>query len=127
MAFVRRRTTGRGGLFSHQVIESYRRDGRVRQRVLANLGPYPDVASALEGWRDEVVRSEQRLVVARARQTRRRDRMVLLEEHDLDRYRTLLARLQTAIAAYPQLNAERRSANPSPQLKEVVRLRRPER
>jgi hypothetical protein len=38
--FVRRR--GR----SHQLIQGYREGGRVRQRIIANLGPHPSVEAA---------------------------------------------------------------------------------
>jgi hypothetical protein len=44
MAFVRKR----GG--SHQLIETYRQDGRVKQRIIANLGHKDTVEGAIEFW-----------------------------------------------------------------------------
>ena len=43
MAFIRKRGS------SHQIIETYRAYGKVRQRVLANLGPYPLEGLNLDG------------------------------------------------------------------------------
>lgn len=51
MAFIRRRQYARrladADGVSYQLVESYRADGKVRQRILANLGTYPTVAEAL--------------------------------------------------------------------------------
>jgi hypothetical protein len=35
---------------SHQVIETYREGGKVKQRVLANLGSCTTLAEAIEQW-----------------------------------------------------------------------------
>jgi hypothetical protein len=35
---------------SHQVIETYREGGKVKQRILANLGSCATVAEAIEQW-----------------------------------------------------------------------------
>ena len=51
MAFIRCRTSKTqryGETRSHQLIETYREDGKVKQRVLANLGDRPTVDEALE-------------------------------------------------------------------------------
>ena len=40
MAFIRKRGN------SHQLIETYREDGKVKQRVLANLGPFDNIEEA---------------------------------------------------------------------------------
>jgi hypothetical protein len=41
MAFIRTRGN------SHQLIETYREDGKVRQRILANLGPHRTLEDAI--------------------------------------------------------------------------------
>lgn len=51
MAFIRKRYSGkyRGrDNYSYQVIETYREGGKVKQRVLINLGPSPTIEQALE-------------------------------------------------------------------------------
>jgi hypothetical protein len=45
MAFVRRKKTKRGTA-TYSLVENVRQGGRVRQKVLAYLGPYPSVAAA---------------------------------------------------------------------------------
>ncbi len=52
MAFIRHRRTACGS--SHQVVETYREGGKVKQRVLANLGPYPTIEEALRETRQSV-------------------------------------------------------------------------
>jgi hypothetical protein len=42
MAFIRRRGN------SHQLIETYREDGKVKQRILANLGPHATLEDAIQ-------------------------------------------------------------------------------
>jgi hypothetical protein len=49
MAFIRRRLSGRQeGSYSYQILETFRADGKIRQRVLYNLGPSPTIDVALE-------------------------------------------------------------------------------
>ena len=55
MAFIRKR--GR----SHQLIESYREAGKVRQRVIAKLRPWETHGDALEGWQGYIANLEERL------------------------------------------------------------------
>ena len=57
MAFIRCRQSSRAK--SYQFVETYREDGKVKQRVLANLGPYPTVELALENARRCVARAER--------------------------------------------------------------------
>jgi len=50
--FIRKRLSsrskrGRPG-FSHQVLESYRHDGKIKHRVICNLGPHATPEEALE-------------------------------------------------------------------------------
>ena len=52
MALIRCRQSNCG--LSYQAIETFRRDGKVKQRVLANLGHYPTVEEALEATRHSV-------------------------------------------------------------------------
>ncbi len=47
MAYVRKKRVGDREY--HQLVESYRENGRVRQRVLTHLGRYANVDAALEG------------------------------------------------------------------------------
>ncbi len=47
MAYVRKKKVD--GREYHQLVESYREDGKVRQRVLAHLGRYATVDEALDG------------------------------------------------------------------------------
>jgi hypothetical protein len=52
MAFIKkRRSSHRGGKerFSYQLVETYRKGGKVKQRILCNLGPYPTLALAIQG------------------------------------------------------------------------------
>ena len=53
MTFIRKRrtTTWKGkDYFSHQLIETYRDGGKVKQRILANFGAWSTAAEALDGW-----------------------------------------------------------------------------
>jgi hypothetical protein len=68
--FVRKRKSG------NQLLESYRDEhGKVKQRVIANLGPHESPAAALEALRGElealgserIREAEQRVAVAEAR------------------------------------------------------------
>src|SRR5262245_51267939 len=56
--FIRKRRSNRAD--SYQIIESYRENRHVRQRALANLGPYPTVEEALHELRQEVAHLEAR-------------------------------------------------------------------
>ncbi len=52
MAFIRKRISPTGRRTpSYQVIETYREGGKVKQRVLANLGRFSTVEEALEDTR----------------------------------------------------------------------------
>jgi len=42
------------GIEYHYLVESYREDGKPRQRVLAYLGEHSTVKAALEHWRREL-------------------------------------------------------------------------
>jgi hypothetical protein len=48
--FIRKR----GG--SHQLIETYRDHGKVKQRQIANLGPCETIADAIDYWERELAR-----------------------------------------------------------------------
>jgi hypothetical protein len=55
MAFIRRRLSGpKSGRYNHQILESYRDDGKVKHRVVYSLGRAPTIAKAIEnaqfGW-----------------------------------------------------------------------------
>lgn len=51
-AFVRKKRS-RGGEY-YQLVESYRVEGKPRQRVLVHLGSYPTVDDALREWPKEI-------------------------------------------------------------------------
>jgi len=54
MAFIRRRISpSRRKTPSYQIIETYREDGKVKQRVLANLGSKPTPELALREFQRE--------------------------------------------------------------------------
>jgi hypothetical protein len=56
MAFIRKRISpSRRQTPSYQVIETYREDGKVKQRVLANLGCNPTPEEALSEFRKELM------------------------------------------------------------------------
>ena len=59
MAFIRKRAGKYGG--NNQLIETYRDGGRVRQRIIANLGPYATVADAVSGWPEYIAEIEKLL------------------------------------------------------------------
>ncbi len=58
MAFVRTKKVA-GGEY-RQLVENYREDGRVRQRVLVHLGACPNVEDALRIWPDRLKHHERR-------------------------------------------------------------------
>jgi hypothetical protein len=48
MAFIKKRRSGKER-FSYQLVETYRKGGKVKQRILCNLGRYPSLALAIQG------------------------------------------------------------------------------
>ena len=59
MAFIRRRLSslnfrGKGERYSHQLVETYRDGGKVKQRVLLNLGSSASVAEARKAAQDSL-------------------------------------------------------------------------
>lgn len=48
MAYVRKKRVK--GYEYYQLVESYRENGKVRQRMLEHLGEYPTVQAAIEGY-----------------------------------------------------------------------------
>ena len=62
MAFVRKRQGGGKYAWkegSHQLVESYREGGKVRQRQIANMGPWNNVTEAVEGLERHVDRLQE--------------------------------------------------------------------
>ena len=47
MAFIRRRASSKGR-YSHQVLESFRENGKTKKRTLLCLGPYPTLEAAIQ-------------------------------------------------------------------------------
>lgn len=62
MAFIRRRLSSNhrfyGKIYSHQLVETYREGGKVKQRVLANLGGAETIAEALEWAKESIQRTK---------------------------------------------------------------------
>ena len=100
MAFIRCRQSSREK--SHQLVETYREVGKVKQRVLANLGPYPTVELALENSRRRVARAERRVEHCKHGRTRQwrplHPKHLLKAEKDLARDRHDLDRLETVVS-----------------------------
>jgi hypothetical protein len=62
MAFIRKRLSSDhrldGKCYSYQLIETFREGGKVKQRVLANLGRSPTIADAIEWERAFIQRTK---------------------------------------------------------------------
>jgi hypothetical protein len=55
MAFIRKRISQtKRRTPSYQLIETYREGGKVKQRIIENLGPYPTIAEAIRGEQEMV-------------------------------------------------------------------------
>ncbi len=66
MAYVRAKRQGERVYY--QLVESYRDGGKVRQRVIAHLGPWPEIDQAIDGlrdraaaWREHAERTRRRI------------------------------------------------------------------
>ena len=114
MAFIRCRQSSRAK--SYQVVETYREDRKVKQRVLANLGPYPTVELALENMRRRVARAERRVEHCkhgRTRQGRPLHPKHLSEvdlagyHHDLERLETVVSETSTIVDTTPSAKLRR--------------------
>ena len=85
---------------SHQLIEAYREGGKVKQRVVANLGPWQTINEAIEGWARDVERLQDRL-------GKEEDRVAKSEQYA--RYRTKGERSGEEMVRrlFPDLQVER--------------------
>ena len=93
MTFIRKRISPTGRRTpSYQVIETYREGGKVKQRVLANLGWFPTVEEASDHCRNSLADTEHGL--ARLEQLRPRDggRYALSHGQALDWFRRRIER-----------------------------------
>jgi hypothetical protein len=62
MLFIRRqRSRSKKQTLSHQVIEAYRAHGKLKHRVVANLGQYATIEAALDADRAHLVRLRQQI------------------------------------------------------------------
>jgi len=98
MAFIRKRISpSRRQTPSYQVIETYREDGKVKQRVLANLGRNSTPEKALSEFREEMVKT-RRLIEglngAGSTERRRLDRW----RRSFDRQRAAVQKLEALIS-----------------------------
>lgn len=64
--FVRKKTT-KSGAVKHYLVETFREDGKVRQKVLFYLGEHATVEEALAHWDAEFERNMRPLRDAKAR------------------------------------------------------------
>lgn len=124
MAFIRCRQSNRAK--SYQFVETYREDGKVKQRVLANLGPYPTVELALENARRCVARAERYVEHCKHGWTRRgrpvHPKHLSNAEKDLARHCYDLERLE-AVVSETSRRREVIDTTPSAKLRRsVVRL-----
>jgi hypothetical protein len=106
MAFIRKRISpSRRQTPSYQVIETYREDGKVKQRVLANLGRNPTPEKALSEFREEMLKT-RRLIdgLNGAGSTERRR---------LDRWRRLFDRRRAAVQKLEALISSGKDFGPS--------------
>lgn len=65
MAFVRTKVIK--GTTYYYLVEGYRQDGKVRQKVLSYLGKYPTVKLAISYWKDQEKTATNRSEKALAR------------------------------------------------------------
>ncbi len=124
MAFIRCRQSSQAK--SYQVVETYRDDGKVKQRVLANLGRSPTVELALENARRCVARAERYVEHCKHGWTRRgrpvHPKHLLNAEKDLARHRHDLERLEAVVS---ETSRRRDVVDTTPSMKlrrSVVRL-----
>jgi len=62
MAFIRKRLSGpQRKSYSYQLLESYRVDGKIRHRVLFNLGPCPTIDAVLEELQERLKSAKENL------------------------------------------------------------------
>ena len=95
MAFIRKRISPTGRRTpSYQVIETYREGGKVKQRVLANLGRFPTVEEALDHCRNSLADAERGLARREQRGPRGGGRYALSHRKTLDWYRRWIEREQ---------------------------------
>ncbi len=109
MAFVRCRTAQtkhHGETKSHQLIETYRENGRVKQRVLANLGDHPTVEEALDHTRKAVDWTRRALARKKARGPRGGGRLARSFERGLEWWRHRLARQEVQLRALEAVVSE---------------------
>ena len=93
MAFIRKRTSPTGRRTpSYQLIETYREDGKVKQRVLVNLGWFPTVEEALDDCRNSLADAERGLARREQRGPRGGGRYTLSHRKTLDWYRRRIER-----------------------------------
>ncbi len=102
MPFIRSRisqTKRYGETKSHQLIETYRENGKVKQRVLANLGSHPTVEEALEHTRKAIEWTRGALARRKTQGPRGGGRLARCRERHLAWWRRRLARQETHLRA----------------------------
>ena len=98
--FIRCRKSNQS--MSYQLMESYRDGGKVRHRVLANLGRYPTIDEALHAFRERVARREGSMALYE-RGYNNAGRRLTEEDHQhalaqLARARAELARIEAVVS-----------------------------
>ena len=93
MAFIRKRISPTGRRTpSYQLIETYREGGKVKQRVLANLGWFSTVEKALDHCRNSLADAERGLARREQRGPRGGGRYALSHRKTLDWFRRRIER-----------------------------------
>jgi hypothetical protein len=98
--FIRKRRSS-AQADSYQVIETYRENGGVRQRVLANLGPHPTIEEALATFGQEAAALESYLKVFKS------PLAIQGTKWELNRVKSKIARLEAVTGRAQEMVAKR--------------------
>jgi hypothetical protein len=114
MAFIRKRLSSMhrlyGTIYSYQLIETYRDGGRVKQRVLANLGGAETVTEALEWAKEDIQRTRTMPWFGKITREKREEAMryraeaIAASEAQIALLESLLSRFN--LGAGPQVSAQ---------------------
>jgi hypothetical protein len=108
--FIRKRFSSNtrfwGERYSYQIIETYRDAGKVKQRVLANLGASPTIAEALEWERDCIRRTQNMGWLGPVTPERRSEAMRLRAEAIADS-EAQIARLESLLPRFKNVVSQK--------------------
>ena len=124
MAFIRERSSPTSRRTpSYQVIETYRESGKVKQRVLANLGRFPTVGKALDHCRESLASAERGLARQEQRGPRGGGRYVLSHRKALDWYGREIEKKREHLRRLEAVVSERVERVTVPVVSEISRRR----